>query len=200
MIETMKVRLTGIAPLLMHDNKAANPLNPYAKAMKALTGKRKKTDDDLAEIARIEWEAGLYVSGGAVCIPQRVIDACLHAGAKKSKNGKQYQSGVVVATENAELKYKGNKIKANGSKEIPNPDLDKFFDSYLNMDMVRVSGNQVPRARPIFHDWSFECDLEFDTNVLDRRTLLQIAADAGRLCGLCERRPKLGRFEVEEVK
>lgn len=65
MIETMKLRLTGIAPLLMHDNKAANPLNPYAKAMKALTGKRKKTDDDLAEIARIEWEAGLYICQAA---------------------------------------------------------------------------------------------------------------------------------------
>lgn len=140
------------------------------------------------------------MSGGAVSIPQRVIDACLLAGAKKSKNGKQYQSGVVVATESAELKYKGPKIKANGSKEIPNHELDKFYESYLNMDMVRVSGSQVPRARPIFHDWSLEVELEFDTNVLDRRTLFQIANDAGRLCGICERRPKLGRFEVEEIK
>ena len=59
----MKVRLSieGTAPLLMHNIRLADPLNPIAKAMKAISSKRKKTDDDLAQLARLEFEGGLYV-------------------------------------------------------------------------------------------------------------------------------------------
>lgn len=199
MIESLKIGVIGTVPLLMHDNKAANPLNPYSKALKHLTSKRKKTDEDLLEIMRLEWEAGLYIHDGGVSIPARCLKACFLNGAKKSKNGKLFSSGVIIKNEWHPLTYKGPQIKANGAKEIPNPDLDKFFEKYHNIDMVRVSGSQVPRCRPIFYEWSLECEINFDTTVLDKRTIVQIVNDAGRLCGLCEKRPELGRFEVVEM-
>ncbi len=44
--------------LMMHNGRTKDPLDPYAKALKKLTGKRKKTDADYLEISRLEWEAG----------------------------------------------------------------------------------------------------------------------------------------------
>ena len=53
----------------MHSDKFANPLHPATKAHKALTGKRKKTDDDHEAIAKshrpvkIVEESGLVPAG-----------------------------------------------------------------------------------------------------------------------------------------
>ena len=35
-------------------------MNKFAKAMKAITSKRKKTDEDYIELARLEFFGGLY--------------------------------------------------------------------------------------------------------------------------------------------
>jgi len=47
-------------PLVMHNGRLADQLNPLAKRLKSLAAKRKKSDDDLMEIQRVEWEGGLY--------------------------------------------------------------------------------------------------------------------------------------------
>ena len=52
-MKEQKFRITGnIVPMISHNSQLANPLNRYSKAMKALTGKRKKTDQDIEDIAR----------------------------------------------------------------------------------------------------------------------------------------------------
>ena len=53
-MKILKFRFESVSPLLQHDDKMANPFNDYTKRMKAISSKRKKTDDDLMEIARIE--------------------------------------------------------------------------------------------------------------------------------------------------
>jgi len=198
-MEELKVKLTGACPLLMHDNKAANPLNAYAKALKALTSKRKKSDDDHREIARLEWESGLYLHEGIVAIPAKCTDKCFWEGAKRNKNGKLYRSGVMVAEDFHPLNYKGAKISVKESREIPNPDLDKFFEDHAHTSIVKVGNQQVVRTRPIFHDWSLECTLYVDTGVINLSTVLDIAKDSGSYVGLLEQRPRLGRFNVVKL-
>ena len=56
-METLNVRITGTSPLMMHSDKFANPLLPETKAHKALTAKRKKTDEDHEAIAKSELAA-----------------------------------------------------------------------------------------------------------------------------------------------
>ena len=56
-MKEVKFKATGVVPLLMHSNRASNPLDAYAKYMKPLQKKRNKTDQDYMEIARVEWEA-----------------------------------------------------------------------------------------------------------------------------------------------
>ena len=55
-----KYTITGITPLLMHSERLANPFDSLTKELKAISGKRKKTEDDLLAMARIVFIGGLY--------------------------------------------------------------------------------------------------------------------------------------------
>ena len=93
--------------LIMHNGQTANPLNPFSKAMKEISGKRKKTDSDYEAMSNIEYKAGLYVDAkNNVIIPSRVLESVLAEGAKKSKEGKLALSGMFVDTD-ALLDYEG---------------------------------------------------------------------------------------------
>lgn len=192
-------KITGITPLLMHDNKMANPLNAYTQYMKPLTAKRNKTDKDYMEIARVEWEAGLYLHDGVVALPAENLEACFLKAAKRTKNGQKYQSGAMISEDWFPLDYKGSKIKIKQNEEIPVIDLDKYYEHFRHQSMVKVGGQQVLRTRPIFHDWSLVVLILIDESVFDERTMTSIIEDAGQFVGLCEKRPRLGRFIVEKI-
>ncbi len=64
MLQKIKVRLTGLGGMLMHNvDELANPMSELCKAMKKITGKRKKVDADHEELARLEFVGSL---GGGV--------------------------------------------------------------------------------------------------------------------------------------
>ena len=87
--KTIDFHIRGVAPLLMHNGQLANPMNKFAKAMKAVTSKRKKTDEDHIELARLEFLGGLYADDqGRAVLPGEVIEGTIVAGAKKTKKGK----------------------------------------------------------------------------------------------------------------
>jgi len=200
-MENMKVKLVGNGALLIHSNKAANPLSKEAKIMKELQKKRGKTDADYAILSRQEWEAGLYLYEGVAVMPAQNIEKTFLLGARKSKNGKQFESGVFLEEDFCPLSYNGPKIKtSNTNGAFPDSELDKFYEHHNWKEMVRVSTQQILRTRPIFHDWSCNANILFDGNIINERTLLSCIQDAGRLIGLCEKRPRLGRFNVEVVK
>jgi hypothetical protein len=204
-MEKIRLRFIGESAMLQHNVRMANPLDPYAKALKAISGKRKKTDKDLEECARVEWEGGLYLYDGIVQIPNRVVNKCMERGATKQSNGTRWKSGAIVDENCCPLKYKGVAIKTNGSKAIPNPDLNKYYEDHKYQTMVRVGQSTLLRTRPIFYDWFFEFGVYYDPNVLNINQVLQAAEDAGRLVGLGDWRPEksggnFGRFSVEIVK
>jgi hypothetical protein len=198
-METLKINVVGITALLTHNNQTANPFNEYTKKLAPLTAKRKKTDEDYREIARLEWEAGLYLEQGKVVIPARCIEATLWNGAKKTRNGVKFKSGVLVEDDFMPLSYDGPVITTNGGVGIPNPSLDKFYDKFKYQALVKVGPQTILRTRPIFQNWSFKVSLTYDPTVIDERTLISIAEDAGRLVGLCDNRPRMGRFMVERA-
>ena len=59
-MKTINMTIKGTAPLLMNSNQGVNPLHPLTKAMKVLTAKRKRTEEDEAEILHLKWQLGLY--------------------------------------------------------------------------------------------------------------------------------------------
>ena len=190
------IKLVGTVPIMLHNNQTVNPLNRYAHAMKTLTGKRKKTEADYLDIARVEWEAGLYIHDGIIAIPGRCVDATFKNGAKRLKEGKRWLQGAMVMESYCPLEYKGKKIKFTENGIIPNPGLDEFFKLYSTVDIMKVGQNSIVRTRPIFQDWSLECTVAYDENIFDMNTIKDILTSAGRYIGLCEGRPRNGKFEI----
>lgn len=186
MLQDLKVSIRGVAPLIMHNGQTCDPMNKFARQMKEVTGKRKKTEEDYAEMSRIEWFAGLYVNGNEqLILPADVLDATLIEGAKKSKLGKQFKSAVFVARD-AVLEI-GRKYKIN----------DLWLDeNFRDVRGVRVGQARVMRTRPIFRSWAATFDIQFDNELVNENDVARALCDAGHQVGLCDYRPKYGRFEV----
>ena len=196
----IKVRLTGIAPTLMHNNQACNPLNPYAKAMKTITGKRKKSDDDFNELAKIEWESGLYFTPElGPFIPATNVEGMLRDAAKKLKLGTAIKQSVRVFPLEIPLNYKGprdleglKKIAFSGVKV----DGEDFFDSRP----VKVGMSTINRTRPRFNKWSIDIEIVADDTVFNVDDIIQILTIAGTKICLSDYRPRYGAFEFKILK
>ncbi len=190
----IKIHMQGVSPLLCHNGQTADPRNTYAKAMKAVSSKRKKTDADFDEMARLEWLAGIYRSADDLVIPDYVIESAMIAGAKKSKRGPQAKCGLFF-TQHAPLKFDGKPAEVNDDT------LAGMFDSgdFTHTIGVRVGMAKVMRTRPIFRNWSCIAMAQYDPDVLNLRDIEEIAADAGKLVGIGDWRPKHGRFLAEVI-
>ena len=189
-METIKLKLTGITPLLMHNGDLANPMGEGAKRMKKLTGNRKKTDDIYEELSDLEFQYGLYFDEKlGPYIPGECLDAALFNGAKMNKLGTTVQRGAQVIDDMCPLIYKGprdfNGLAADNKYRLLKP--------------VRVSQKKVLRTRPMFREWALEFTWAYMPDQFDAETLVSIAETTGRLVGLCDWRPRYGKFSVERI-
>jgi hypothetical protein len=164
-----------------------DPLNPYKKQMKEISGKRKKTDDDQIAMARIEWEAGLYLNkAGRVVWPGTNLERMILDAAKKIKMGTLVKSALMIPDDIV--------MDADYPK-----DLDKMFESCRIASKVKVGMASIIRTRPIFDNWSLTFKVLFNEELLNPRDLQQILDIAGAQIGLGDWRPRFGRFVVESV-
>ena len=192
-----RIHLKGTAPLLMHNSRLANPLDPAAKALKKATSKRTKTDDDHEEIARLEHAGSLYLdSDVGPYIPSDNIWRALFDAAKKHKFGVKLKEGVVfdanlhgpktIAGVNP-LSYAGTARTAEALWKDEN---------YRHLASVKIGTSRTMRCRPVFRDWQVEAVGFLDPNILDFADLVLVAGTAGQVIGLGDWRPKYGRFEA----
>jgi hypothetical protein len=190
-LPSVQIRLQGVSPLLCHNGQTADPRNTYAKAMKAVSSKRKKTDADYDELARLEWLAGLYRIDGDLVIPDYVIESTMIGGAKKSKRGPQAKCGLFF-TEHASLQFDGK------PEIITDETLSEMFVSgdFTHTIGVKVGMAKVMRTRPVFRNWGCKALVQYDPDVINLSDIEEIAYDAGRLVGIGDWRPKHGRFTV----
>lgn len=205
-MQTMKVRVEGKIPMLMHCNQMANPLNVYSRAVKPITGKRKKTDADHLEISRLEWEAGLYFdTEGNISIPAEVVEATLRNAARKTKMGKLIEEGVRVEENFCKLEFPNNGYKRNSVPSspdmLPSKELDKMYAKHADVRLVKVkgSGGTVLRTRPRFDKWAFEFTIMFDENIISERDLEEVVNVAGERIGFCDWRPRYGLFNAKII-
>ncbi len=192
-MKTLKLKWTGIRPLVMHNGLMADATNPFTRRIKEICskGSKKLTDSDYEERDKLEWTAGLYWSDslGAI-IPSDNIERCIQLGAQKSRIGKDVQAGVFCSEAEIKLSYEGPK------------DREKLYESgkYILRKGVAVQKSRIIRIRPMFPTgWSIVFELEFDDSILNEKNLLKACSDAGALVGLGDWRPKFGRFISEQV-
>lgn len=187
-LEKLKMTLVGESPLIMHNGQLANPLNKWSKALKELTSKRGKTDSDMGEISQVEWRGGLYQDPkGVIGLPEDVVLGALIAGAKKSKNGKKAMAAMFGARPFFHLVYEG-------PKDIDALAKDERFSDYR---LVVIQSRRVMRARPRFDSWKLPIELMVNTSLMNKREVIMAAEACGEQVGLCDFRPRYGRFSVE---
>lgn len=192
-MQNFTLTITGTAPLLMHNSRLADPLDPVSKEIKKVTGKRKKTDDDYAEIARLEHAGGLYMDPNiGPYIPGQNVERALVDAAKLTKLGTTLKRGMFITTDVNPLGFTG-----------PRSADDLWKDGrFTHTASIRVgaTGGRTMRTRPLFTEWKLQCEGVLDTALLDMAQLSDIANTAGAMIGLGDWRPRFGRFTAVVAK
>lgn len=186
--KTLKYKLTGSAPLIMHNGQTADPLNKWSKLIKQISSKRAKTDADYEEMARLEFMAGLYLDDNGPVLPAYMIEAAILGGAKKSKEGQASKSGC-FCLDHAHLEYEGPR----SADELWNDEEFRF------MQNVRIGQSRVPRMRPIFHEWSATVTLNVEDTLINPARVDEWLRASGTQVGLGDWRPQYGRFTAERL-
>lgn len=191
-METLKFRITGTAPLLMHNGRLADPLDEFTKKIKKISSKRNKTDADHLEMARIEWHGSLYLNeDGLPCIPSYVMEGPLTGrggAAGKVKMRKQGEAGMFIQ-EDAVLEYEGP------------TSIDELWEDkqFRLRAKVKIGQSSVMRTRPMFREWSAVIEIWYNPELLNPEAIVQWMDVAGDQVGLMDWRPKYGRFVSEQL-
>ena len=156
--DKMHVKIVGITPLLLHNGRTSNPLDPFAKKMKSLTSKRNKTEEDIEAILAVQWEAGLYWDDKiGVYMPSENLFAAFHKAAKKHKLGNKC-SGLSFPDPIGYPIVAENSTDFSALKNDPN---NKFVKT------VVVQKSKTISCRPIFHNWRLHFEIEFEKSMFD---------------------------------
>lgn len=188
-MESMTLRIVGTSPLMMNNPATINPLLSQTKAIKELTGKRKKTDADQMEIFRLKFGAALYLDANGPYIPSPWVWKSGLEGARKTKQGKEWEQGVSVRATRLPLEYSGPR-DTNGL--YANPD-------FVDVRPGSIGKSKVPVVRPIFPQWAVETVLDIDDEIMNPRDVLAALHTAGRRLGIGTYRQQFGRFRLELV-
>lgn len=192
-MKDIKIKITGIRPLVLHNGLMADPTNPYTIAIKKITskGSKKLTEHDYAERDRLEWEAGLYWSEeiGGIAIPSDNLERCIQEGAKKNRLGKDFAAAVFVQESEVDVVHRlSGKTKERIYSE----------PGYTLRKGVKVQLSRIIRIRPLIPTgWHMAFTVEFDESIVNKQAVVTALTEAGSLVGLGDWRPKFGRFTVE---
>jgi hypothetical protein len=188
-MKTLKYKIEGICPIMVCSPRMANPLDPIKKEKSEYTSKRKKTDEDIKEIARLDWYAAMYYDNDlGPYIPGQNVERMLLDSARINRLGQQIKRGVVVMEDRIQLLYEGPRK------------LEKMFGNgdtkFVDIRGVVVKGSRVMACRPIFPEWSLEFSVAINEDVINPNEVHSILSNAGLMVGLGTFRPRFGRFKI----
>lgn len=188
-METVKVQLTGVTPLLMHNGELADAKNPITIQKKEITAKRtKRTEADDDKLERLEWFGSLWRSkvDGRLIIPERVVYALCISAAKKISNGPLAKASVFVP-DDAEFTYDGPE------------DLEELYadERFVYRRALPQRDVRIVRVRPRFPVWGCSFTVDLDEETWDTSKLKGCLVKAGKIVGVGDWRPTFGRFTAQ---
>lgn len=196
-VASIKFRMSfsGTRPLIMHNAiHLADPLSAISKEISNITAKGKKgmTDDDYEVKAKLQHRGGLYIDEElGPYLPAENIERCFKdAGGLLQGLGRKTQRGMCLDEDMFPLRYKGPR-DAEGLWE------NKTF---VFGKLVKIGAARVMAYRPIFPRWECEVSGAIDSSELSLDDLMRVAECAATRVGICDYRPRYGRFEVEVEK
>lgn len=185
----LHIQLTGTKPILLHNERLANPLDPIVQELKKITGKRNKTEEDYVRMMELEMQGGIYETPeGLLGVPTGNVWKSIQEGAKANKRGKDIDRALTFADVIEPLEQDGAKVRADDflHQDDPSP---VFYRS------VVIQGKRTMRARPLVRQWSTTHHFDLATDVIDVGVVEVALARAGRYVGLCDWRPRYGTYE-----
>ena len=186
--ETLRFRIIGACPILFHNGRLADPLDPHSLRIAAIAAKRKKTQADHLALAELEFLGGLYLSGGRPCLPGEMVESALVRGAALERRGPKARAGLVVP-DDPPLLYDG-----------PDDPRELWAREEFRLRVgVRVSTSRIMRTRPMFRVWAAELRIDYLPGLLDPKDVASFLRAAGEQVGLGDWRPRFGRFRVEDL-
>lgn len=188
-MKQIKCEFHGISPLIMHSCQCVNPLHPITLEMKKINAKKKnKTEEDLIVLSDLEWEAGLYYDESVgIYIPAENIEATIREGAKARRKGKDIVKGFQCEDMMIPLDIGENLTKEEMKKDF------RFRD----VRAMRVMSSRVMRTRPRFNMWNLTFTALYDEKIISFNEIVDAIEYAGQYVGLCDSRPKYGKFAAK---
>lgn len=171
----------GRTPLVIHNVRLANPLDPYTKAIKAISAKRSKTEDDHLEMLRIEWEGGLYFDKEiGPYMPISYPTACIRQAGAITRHKTALIRGMVLMADDG-----GERIPIvyDGPRDIEGLWAE---DDHRDVRLVRVNGSRTLRSRPRFPEWRISFRATIDEEIIDADIFEAVLRRAGRNIGVGE--------------
>jgi hypothetical protein len=202
-----QVTIRGIRPLIIHSDKGLDPKHPLVLRAKEIQANKrtKDLDENVAEMEWLKYAVSFY--GGLNDAPAIPIDNVLkciqEAGFSVKRTGaKEVASGVDIAEDDdIAVVYKGPRT--------PRAMFDHVVDGerpYVRSKSVRIPpgprGKRVPLSRPrIPEGWTMNFTLVKSAfSALSDKELRKMVENAGTQVGLCDWRPRYGRFEVTQFE
>lgn len=183
----------GTSPLLMHNARLVDPLDVIVKQIQEVSRKTKKTDEDHAEMSRLEFIGGIYYMPGlGPFIPAPNLQKSLIEGARLTKSGKKIERGVFIETIMIPVEYDGPR------------DIEEMWEDsrFTHRAPVKVGMARVMRTRPVFPSWKLTATGMYDASIINLADLRSAAQTAGQMIGLGDYRPTYGRYActLEELE
>lgn len=177
----------GTSPILQNSSEYDRSSEIY-RAYKLLGAKKRKSLDDEARLAELEWTLALYLDEQVgPYIPGKNVKELLRSAATKWRKGEEIKRSLAVIEYRIPLLYDG-----------PRDQAELWAAGYQYTTMVANAGagsGRVPRCRPKFDGWSLAVDLAFDPEDLDF-DFLSVVAERSMKYGLGDYRPEFGAFEA----
>jgi hypothetical protein len=220
-MQQYNVRLTGITPLLMHQDNLAYS-EKVKKWQKDPANKELNAPGDDRSPAWT-WLGYIYHNGRVLGMPSDNLMTMLREGGCKVANKgketykKQTQAGIVVDQEQWELRINGKPIQVEPlNKLIGVNDFNEHLDAAekygfeLNVKRAKIGAAKHVRVRPLFREWELVGSLtviDEELSGLTKQVLTTILNQAGALCGMGDWRPSspsksgtFGKFAPEIVE
>lgn len=193
-MQTLEANIRGISPLLQNNPQTVDRFNPYSRKMAQINAKKtRRTDDDYLELQDIEVRSKIYWDDSTgIFVPATWLLAAVAANSfRVAKVSKADIRGAVFATEDyIPLEYRDKALVQRPEDIVGNGD----FRIKLTLKQGQV---RIVKAVPIFHEWSFTTQLEYDDKIIDPDSLKSVIERASKYGGFGDFRPTFGRAVAE---
>ena len=191
-LTTLTVQLVGAKPLLLHNGRLANPLDPYTRDLAAISKKRNKTDDDRLNMMAIEARAGCYeTTDGLLAFPTANVWRSIYDAAKAYKLGVAVKRSLHFDDVNEPLYVDGATVDIDQDRWLQYPDT-------IDYRPVKVGMVKTMRARPLVpNGWVTTHRFGLNEKEVDVDSLVPVLQRAGETIGVGDWRPVYGTFEAK---